>query len=201
MTYTLKRYQTFEEYLDTEELREEGNYRLLSTGEVIELATESELNRIITLALIGTILEIKGLPFLPFICNGNKDLQVHPVGDKWVNRKPDIMVLTPAHLTEAKQAIFLDAPPPAFVAEIVSPGGESSDSYMRDYVWKREQYEWWQILEYWIIDPHRKKVTVLTLIEGTYREVVYVGESDIRSTTFPNIGLTAKQLITGQMQS
>ncbi len=90
MTYTLKRYQTFREYLNAEELSEERNYRLLSTGEVIELSTESELNRIITIAFILAIQKAKGLSFIRYICTGNKDLQVHPVGDKWVNRKPDV---------------------------------------------------------------------------------------------------------------
>ncbi|MEL6489512.1 MAG: Uma2 family endonuclease, partial [Cyanobacteria bacterium J06621_3] len=170
MTYTVKRYQTFQEYLDAEELSEERNYRLLSTGEVIELSTESELNRIITAAIIAAVLKIKGLKFIRHICPGNKDLQVRPVGDKWMNRKPDIMILTPTHLQEAKQAIFLEAPAPAFVAEIVSPGSTSSESYLRDYVWKRSQYEWWQIPEYWIIDPHRGQVMVLALKSGTYQE-------------------------------
>jgi len=199
MTYTIKRYQTFQEYLDAEELSEEKNYRLLSTGEVIELSTESELNRVITLALIAAIIELEGMSFLTRICTGNKDLQVHPVGDKWVNRKPDIMVLTPTHLTEAKQAIFLDAPPPAFVAEVVSPGNDSSESYLRDYVWKRQQYEWWQIPEYWIIDPRREQVTVLTLVDGEYQDAIYVGEETIASITFPNIALTANKLIAGQI--
>ncbi|MEL7360231.1 MAG: Uma2 family endonuclease [Cyanobacteria bacterium J06560_6] len=199
MTYTLRRYQTFQEYLDAEELSEERNYRLLSTGEVIELSTESELNRIITAALIAAILKIKGLKFMRHICSGNKDLQVRPVGDKWMNRKPYIMVLTPTHLQEAKQAIFLEASAPAFVAEIVSPGSTSSESYLRDYVWKRQQYEWWQIPEYWIIDPHREKVTVLMLVDGTYQETVFVGESVIRSAVFPAIELTVNGLISGQI--
>ncbi|MEM6599561.1 MAG: Uma2 family endonuclease [Cyanobacteria bacterium P01_C01_bin.69] len=199
MTYTLKRYQTFQEYLNAEELSEERNYRLLNTGEVIELATESELNRIIMLAFILAIQKAKGSSFIRFICNGNKDLQVNPVGDKWVNRKPDIMVLTPAHLEAAEQAIFLGAPAPAFVAEIVSPGGPSSDSYLRDYVWKREQYEWWQISEYWIIDPRRGQVSVLTLVDGAYQETVYKGEDAITSITFPKIDLTVSRLITGKI--
>ncbi len=31
MTYTLRRYQSYQEYLDDEDLSSEGNYRLLST--------------------------------------------------------------------------------------------------------------------------------------------------------------------------
>ncbi len=60
--------------------------------------------------------------------------------------------------------------PPLFVAETVSPGGENSSNYKRDYVWKRQQYEEWCIPEYWIVDRHRAKITVLVLVDGRYQE-------------------------------
>lgn len=44
MTYTIKRYKSYQEYLDAEELSPDGDYRLLSTGEVIEVSTEDDLN-------------------------------------------------------------------------------------------------------------------------------------------------------------
>ena len=56
----------------------------------------------------------------------------------------------------------------------------------QDYIWKREQYEWWGIEEYWIMDRQRGKVTVLLLEEGTYQEAVYRGNDQIPSASFPS---------------
>ena len=148
MTYTLRRYQSYQEYLDDDQLHHECNYRLLSTGEVIEVAGESEGNLWLANVFIAALLKVKGIPFLTMIRLGNKDLQVHPVGDKRVNRKPDVIVIKPEHHQSAEQAIQIGMSAPDFVAEIVSPGTEPSDHYLRDYVWKRQQYEEWQIPEY-----------------------------------------------------
>lgn len=90
-------------------------------------------------------------------------------------------------------------PVPLFVAEVVSPGSESSDNYLRDYMWKRQQYEWWQIPEYWIIDPHRGQVSVLTLTEGTYQATIYQGQDTLNSITFSTLNLTAEALLSGQI--
>ncbi len=199
MTYTLRRYQSYQEYLDDDQLHHERNYRLLSTGEVIEVADEDDGNLWLANLLIEALLQVEGLPLMRLIRNGNKDIQVTPVGDKWINRKPDVVVMRPEHLQLAKQAIKVGAPVPRFVAEVVSPGGDSSDNYLRDYVWKRQQYQTWQIPEYWIIDPHRAQVTVLTLVDETYQEAVYQGDTRIVSTVFPALELTASRLLSGNI--
>ena len=199
MTHTLPRYQSYQEYLDDDQLHHENNYRLLSTGEVIEVSSEDDENLWLANLVIAAIQRAKGISFIKLIRNGNKELQVTPVGDKWVNRKPDILVMRPEHLAASRQAIKLGALPPVFVAEIVSPGGESSDNYLRDYVWKRQQYQDWQIPEYWIVDPHRQQVTVLTLVETAYQEVVYQGQSEIVSTVFPTLKLTVDALLAGEV--
>lgn len=199
MTYTLRRYQSYQEYLDDDQLHHERNYRLLSTGEVIEVADENDSNLWLANVLIAAILQVMGIPFIKRIRNGNKDLQVTPLGDKWVNRKPDILVMRPEHLETAEQAIKSGQLPPLFVAEVVSPGGKSSENYLRDYVWKRQQYEEWQIPEYWIIDPHREQVTVLTLKDEKYVERICRDSMKLVSTAFPTMQLTATQLFAGEI--
>lgn len=199
MTYTLRRYSNYQEYLDDDQLHPENNYRLLSTGELIEVACEDEENLWLANVLIAALLQVRGIPFLKLIRIGNKELQVNPIGDKWVNRKPDVMVMRTEHHQDARQAIKFGMGAPEFVAEVVSPGGESSDSYLRDYVWKRQQYQEWQIPEYWIIDPHRAQVTVLTLVEEEYQEAVYQGDVEIVSTVFPLLSLTASKLLAGDI--
>ena len=205
MTYTLKRYRSYEDYLNAEELSAEKDYRLLDTGEIVELASEESINRLIAYALMTFVIEAQGLQLLRLLRRGDQELQVNPVGDRWVNRKPDLMLLKPEHLDIIDKAIVFEMPPPAFVAEIVSPGGKSSDNYKRDYVWKREQYEWWQIPEYWIIDPGRQMVTVLTLRADedllekacVYKEVVYQGGEIIESAAFPLLKVTAESVLSG----
>jgi Uma2 family endonuclease len=57
--------------------------------------------------------------------------------------------------------------PPDLAIEIVSP-----ESVERDYDKKRRQYQRFKIPEYWIIDEHERKVTLLRLdARGKYREV------------------------------
>jgi len=199
MTYALTRYKSYQEYLDDETLVPDGNYRLLETGELIEVASEDDLNRRIAFRLLKCLLFAIEESLSECICNGNKELQVNPVGDGRVNRKPDVMVLRPEHLKIARQAVLLDMAPPLFVAEGVSPGGESSDNYQRDYVWKRQQYEAMGIPEYWIIDPHRKKVTALTLVDGEYDSAVYGVSEQIVSAVFPALSVSVQQLLKGEL--
>ena len=203
MTYTLTthqtKYQSYQEYLDDEQLSSERNYRLLSTGELIEVASEDDLNLMIAHVLGILLSQVNSGALLKRVRVGNKEMQVPPIGDQCVNRKPDVIVLHPDHLIEARQAIKVGMLPPLFIAEVVSPGYENSDNYQRDYVWKRQQYQWWQIPEYWIIDPHRQKVTVLVLIEGTYQETVYADSDLISAKIFPELAVTVQNLLKGDL--
>ncbi len=196
MTYTLTRYQSYQDYLDNCTLSD-GDYRLLSTGEVIRLPPEDDDN-----ILWGTDLKFRlmSLPGLRKLVRGNDtELEVHPVGDRWMNRKPDVMVLQPEHRELFKagrySAVRFGMPAPAFVAELVSLGSESSTNYKRDYIWKRQQYEWWGIPEYWIVDRHRAQATVLVLVDGVYEETVYTGDMRIQSISFPRLVVTPKEML------
>ena len=196
MTYTLKRYLTYQDYLDNYP-EKDGDYRLLSTGEVIQLPPESDKNVRFATRLFVHLILLPGLTDL--VRKNDTDLEVKPVGDKCLNRKPDVMVLRPEHiaLLDATNysAIRIGMPPPVFVAEMVSPGNENSSNYKRDYVWKREQYEWWGIEEYWIMDRQRGKVTVLLLEEGTYSETIYRGNDVIQSASFPALSIRASDVL------
>lgn len=197
MTYALTRYKSYQEYLDDETLSPDRNYRLLSTGELIEVSSEDDLNMRIALRLLLALAQLEGGLYAERI-RTTKEMQVPPIGDKCVNRVPDLMVLQPEHLEIARQAVMLEMAPPLFVAEVVSPGGENSDNYLRDYVWKRRQYEALGIPEYWIIDPHLEKVTVLTLVEERYeREAIYRASEQIVSTVFPTLQISVQSLLKG----
>ena len=73
------------------------------------------------------------------------------------------------------QAVYLTPPPkgkriwerwvPAIVVEVVSRRGEQ-----RDYVEKREEYLRFGVLEYWIVDPYRRKLLVLQRAGDVWEE-------------------------------
>ena len=195
MTYTLKRYQNYQDYLENCPSGD-GDYRLLTTGDVIQLPPEDDDNILWASELRFRLTQISELRRL--VRGNDTELQVHPVGDKRLNRKPDVMVLRSVHRELFKQnrysAIKFGMPAPLFVAEIVSPGPESSENYKRDYIWKREQYQQWEIPEYWIIDRHRDRVTVLLLKEGVYQETIYSGDTEIRSKVFPNLTVRPREI-------
>lgn len=196
MTYTSVRYKTYTEYLGSN-LSSEGNFRLLSNGEVIELPPEDEENiRVATelLFVLGQFVTPRTL-----IRTASTELQVRPVGDGRMNREPDLVILRPEHIELMKpikkSAVLLGMPAPAFVAEIVSPGSKNSDNYRRDYEWKRQQYQDLEIPEYWIIDRHRQQVTVLILQKGIYIERAYQQTEIILSKAFPTLKLSAIQVL------
>jgi Uma2 family endonuclease len=196
MTYTPTRYKSYQDFLDNYP-EGDGDYRLLSTGEVIQLPPEEDKNIRFALRLVIRLAQLPELSDL--VRNGDTELEVNPVGDQRVSRKPDVVVLRPEHLAlmdEARySAVRLGMPAPLFVAEMVSRGGEGSENYQRDYVWKREQYQWWGIPEYWIIDRHRAKVTALVLKNGCYQETVYEGDRPIQSSVFPTLRLKPTEIL------
>ena len=196
MTFTSVRYKTYAEYLYSD-LSSEGNYRLLSNGEVVELPPEDEENICIATGLLFALGQIVKPQRL--VRAGKTEIQVRPFGDNRVNRLPDVMVLRPEHIElmkiVKKSTVLFDMPAPAFVAEVVSLGGKGSANYRRDYEWKRQQYQELEIPEYWIIDRHRQQVIVLILRNGVYAEQLYKGNQIIHSEAFPEINLSAAQIL------
>lgn len=136
---------------------------------------------------------------LRLIITHSLTMEVEPVGDTYRNRRPDLAVLRPEHLTLdsiiKRTALPLGAPPPQLAVEIVSPGSNTDENYCRDYEWKRQQYQSWGIPEYWILDVQRQKVTVLILVEDQYQETVYSEKSLIQSDIFPELSLIASELL------
>ncbi len=198
MLPTSIRYRTYLEYLEAD-LDADGRFRLLSSGEVVELPPEDESNTFIADELAYALKQV--VTNRRLVKTYSTEIQVHPIGDRRVSRAPDVMVLQPSALelmAELKKgAILFGMPAPVFVAEVVSPGGERSDNYRRDYEWKRQQYEWWQIPEYWIINRHQRNITVLVLSDGIYRESVYQESAVISSLSFPSLRVSLRQLLAG----
>jgi Uma2 family endonuclease len=186
---------TFAEFLEYGDA-DGGRYDLLANGSLIEAPSEAEINSALVMILLQ---KLAALIEFRLVKIGVLELEVQPVGDGRRNRRPDFSILTPEHLAvesiQNRTALFWGSPPPRFVAEVVSPGNAESENYQRDYIWKRQQYQDWQIPEYWIIDPHRARVTVLVLVEGVYQERIYSGDEPISSVELPELDVTAQELL------
>lgn len=68
---------------------------------------------------------------------------------------------------------------------------------MSDCIKKRSEYAARGIAEYWIVDPERSQIVVLTLVDGLYEEAVYQGDEHLTSKTFPTLKITAEQILKG----
>lgn len=160
-------------------------------GEIIEMPPESEDNVVIGSYLVAQFLRV--VPFA-WVRQGSTEIVV-----SGRVRVPDVMVLG-ASLTDAlkgrpRSTITEDMPPPLLVVEVVSPGKANED---RDYRYKRSEYAARGIAEYWIVDPLRQQVTVLTWVDGFYEAQELRGEAVLRSPQFPDLALTVAQLLNPQ---
>lgn len=121
-----------------------------------------------------------------------------PRSGRWdTSRIPDVIVIPLEqwrNLQTREAVIEMGEPAPLLVVEIVSESTKTTD-----YRAKRAEYNVLNIPEYWIVDPLEAKVSVLTLIEGWY-EVAEFREGDyLQSPTFPELTLTAAQVLQGNL--
>ncbi|MBW4483996.1 MAG: Uma2 family endonuclease [Tildeniella torsiva UHER 1998/13D] len=157
-------------------------------GEVIEMPPESPRNVLVSLFLLQQFLQILPLHWLR-----RMDTEIVVSGRV---RIPDLLVLGEdlAALLEdtGRSTITEDMPAPLLVVEVVSPGKANED---RDYRYKRSEYAARGIPEYWIVDPAKATVTVLTLVDGLYEAQVLEGEAVLRSPQFLGLNLTTAKVL------
>lgn len=188
---------TFADFLEYDD-GSDAWYDLLSDGSLVEVTSEAEINSRLAMALVVQFLNVVDYALIKI---NTLELEVNPIGDNRVNRRPDLAILDPEHLKidsiVRRTALFRGDLPPRLVAEVVSPGNENSESYLRDYEWKRQQYQNWGIPEYWILDPHREQISVLVLTKGAYQSMTYQADQVIKSTEFPSLKMTVNELLHG----
>ena len=186
---TLTKKLTLEEYLAYDD-GTDTKYELVD-GELVEMPPENDRNNLIGLYLLTQFLNL-----VPIQLIRHKDMEIVVTGNRTRVRLPDLIILTEelfAAIGGRRATITQDMPSPALVVEVVSPGKVNED---RDYRYKRSEYAARGIPEYWIVDPGKEKITVLTLVDGLYEEAVFQGSDDIASSaTFPNLKLTAAQVL------
>ena len=193
MVQARPRFTSFEQYLDTDPSElPEGRYELVN-GEIIEMGAENDQNVEIA-GFLYTVL----LQFFPhYLIRRGSEVAVN--SEAVTSRLPDLVVITKearAQLRKDKPSLIgLDLPAPRLVIEVVSPGEASSENYKRDYIEKRQEYARRGIQEYWIVDPNRQIVLILSLKNGTYHEQPYRGGKLVKSQVLQTLNLTAAQIL------
>ena len=206
MAYTQAKFATFEDYLaHSDEMALVGRFQLID-GELVELPPESEPNDFVAdnlqfyLAMLQERPEVANTNLFSrrLVKTHTCEVQVpvlHPKDP--ANHFPDLVILREEHLalTQRRLTITLDMPPPRLIAELVSPGKTNRD---RDTIPKRSQYAALGVPEYWLIDPDRKTVTVLTLSGEDYQTIgTFSGSESIQSQELPGLSLPVEQLFEG----
>ena len=188
MVQTVTKKYSFEDYLnyrDDTDLKSE-----LFNGELIQMTPASGWH--------SDIVDFIQEQFKIEIRRLNLDWVVRPgtVGVRTGIRKsriPDLLIMTETQrqfLRTLPSAILEE--PPLLVVEIVSPNNLDDD-----YRYKRSEYAALGIAEYWIIDPQNLKISILTLVSGLYEGEELTEENTINSPSFPELKLTAKQILNG----
>lgn len=191
---------SFEEYLTYDD-GSDYRYELLDTGELVELPYENQINVILAMSLARYF---EQFVHWRLIMLNTTAIQVAPttitLADgrrrrvRQQSRIPDLMILTQTgerQIFGKPSGVALHHDNPTLIVEVVSESNASED-----YVDKRIQYEARGVSEYWIVDRHQQKVTVLTLENDRYKEAVYQGNAVIQSKVFPGSTITVESVIT-----
>lgn len=121
-----------------------------------------------------------------------------PRGRRWdTSRIPDITILDLTQweaMADRTAVIDFNEPPPVLVVEVVSPSTKTDD-----YRSKRGEYGVLEIPEYWIVDPLEERVTLGILDHEFYELTEYRSEQSIQSPTFPDLKLTATQILAAKL--
>jgi Uma2 family endonuclease len=191
MTQAKPRFRSIEEYL-TDGDGTDTRYELVD-GVLVEMPPESDINVLISIFL--TVMFSQQIPY-SLIRRGT---EIFVASRTVTSRYPDLMVLTEAGRAAlegaTRSAVTPDMPAPALVIEVVSPGAPSEANYIRDYIEKPEEYAARGISEFWQVDPSREVVMVLRLENGAYRSRKFQGSVCVVSPTFPELALTAEQIL------
>lgn len=108
---------------------------------------------------------------------------------------PDVVVKTRSLWSQAVNrpgaGVFDFNEVPVLVVEV------ASDNWREDYIRKRAEYALINIPEYWIIDPKKARVWILTNPESEegYERTEFIRGQNIRSIQFPELVLSVEEIL------
>jgi Uma2 family endonuclease len=205
MVYTSSQLLSFEEFLAR--YGEDSRYEL-ADGELIEMEPtgphEMVAGKVAT--RVGTEIDRSGYPwFVPKSCI------LRPMHEVATARRPDVAVIDERALSEEPlweyEPVITQGRSSPLVVEVVSTNWEN------DYARKLEEYAFFGILEYWIVDfrglggvayigrPKQPTFTVCQLVGEDYQQTQFRLTEPIVSLLFPELKLTLQDLMPREFQS
>ncbi|MBE8969637.1 Uma2 family endonuclease [Nostocales cyanobacterium LEGE 12452] len=197
-TYT-KQKLTFEQFL--EQCSESGLYELVD-GEIVEVRATRNHDDVANFLLFGFNDEIRRLN-LNYVVNNTAVFKTITANGIEQGRKPDVSVIDKDKCRSNRSAYAALEEPIQLAVEVTSTNWED------DYIDKLDEYQRLGITEYWIGDylatglreylgnPKVPAVFVFLLDdEGKYQCTHFRGSERIGSRTFPELALTADQILT-----
>ncbi|MCA1992160.1 MAG: Uma2 family endonuclease [Coleofasciculus sp. S288] len=133
-----------------------------------------------------------------FVSQNLSLIAINPVGVRTEvdsSRIPDVVVCSSSlweQLCARPGAGILDfGEVPNLVVEV------TSDNWREDYIRKRAEYALVNISEYWIVDPNKERVWVLSHPEGEegYQRVEFTRGQELRSEQFPELVLAVDTIL------
>ena len=190
---------SFDDFLDL--YGGDNRYELID-GEVFDLeptGSHEEVAAFLTTKICVQI-DLTGLPW--FVLQRGL---LRPENIGMTAFRPDVAVIDRSELTKemywSEQSILTLGSSIKFVAEVVS------GNWQNDYARKVEDYAVLGIPEYWIADhaglggtrhigkPKQPTLSICTLVNGEYEIQQLRGNQNIVSLTFPDLRLTAEQVL------
>ena len=189
---------TFEQFL--KQLPDEGRYELVN-GEIVQILPIRLHEDVADFLIKQFDREVDRIP-LNYRVSGRFMLRTLTSNGKEQGRHPDVTVVDKTLWKSKPFAYTALTEPLQLVVEVVSTNWED------DYIDKLDEYQRLGISEYWIVDylalgsrnylgnPKEPTVFVYLLDEnGVYQMTAYRGTERIISRTFPELALTAEQVL------
>ncbi len=190
---------SFDEFL----ARYGGDHRYeLIDGEVFDLEPTGPHEEVAAFLTTKLCVQIDGIGLPWFVLQRGL---LRPSNAGTTAFRPDIMVIDQSELIKeplwSEQSILTLGSSIKFVAEVVS------GNWQNDYARKVEDYAVLGIPEYWIADyaglggtrhigkPKQPTLSICTLAGGEYEIQRFRGDQAVVSPTFPDLRLTAKQVL------
>ena len=198
MTQTILKPLTFEEFVAW--YPEDGRYELID-GIVTEMQPTGEHEDVTEFVATALTLEVNRLQ-LPYKLPRRALIKALTWNTGYL---PDVLVVDrQALLSEplwSREATITQGDSVRLVVEVVSTNWET------DYARKSEDYEAMGIAEYWIVDhlglggkkyigtPKQPTISVNRWVSGEYQVTHFRGSDRVVSLTFPDLQLTAEQIL------
>ncbi len=179
----------------------ENRYELID-GEVFDLEPTGQHEEVAAFVTTKVCVQIDGIGLPWFVLQRGI---LRPSNSGMTAFRPDVAVVNRDELTKellwSDQSILTLGSSIKFVAEVVS------SNWQNDYARKVEDYAALGIPEYWIADyaglggtrhigkPKQPTLSICTLVDGEYEIQQFQGNQTIVSPTFPELKLTAEQVL------